>query len=178
MSARVALLRGINVGGTGKLPMAALKAHMEALGAGNVATYIQSGNAVFTGGDAEFAADLRARIAAEEGFAPEVMVLSGAALVAAYDGFPFPEALERPKFGNIWFCESAPDTPDLEALAAIAAPSETFALEGACFYLDAPEGIGRSKLAARVERSLGVHATARNLNTVAKLVEMVGAVES
>jgi uncharacterized protein (DUF1697 family) len=177
MTAWVCLLRGINVGGTGKLAMADLKAHLAALGAQAPATYIQSGNAVFTGEiePETFAQDLTDRIAAAQGHAPRVLILPGDAVIAAHAAFPFPEAFDRPRFGNLWFCENVPEAPDLARLAEVAKESERFALEGAVFYLDAPEGIGRSKLAERVEKALGVAATARNLNTVGKLVEMVRA---
>ncbi|MAM60192.1 DUF1697 domain-containing protein [Maritimibacter sp. UBA3975] len=177
MTVWVCLLRGINVGGTGKLAMDDLRGHLAALGAEAPETYIQSGNAVFAGDidAAAFATDLTARIAAAQGHAPRVMVIPGDEVIAAYAAFPFADAFERPKFGNIWFCETAPVAPDLDTLKRLAKESERFALDGLFFHLDAPEGIGRSKLAERVERALGVATTARNLNTVAKLVEMVRA---
>ncbi|MEC7760981.1 MAG: DUF1697 domain-containing protein [Pseudomonadota bacterium] len=177
MTVWVLLLRGINVGGTGKLPMKDLKAHMEALGAEAPETYIQSGNAVFAGAiePEAFAADLTARIEANHGHAPRILVVPGDDMIASRDAFPFPGGLERPKFANIWFCAETPAAPDLGRLDDLATDTERFALKGRWFFLDAPDGIGRSKLAERVEKALGVPATARNMNTVNKLCEMVQA---
>ena len=77
---------------------------------------------------------------------------------------------------HLYFLVSRPKKPDLDRLDAVKARSERFALKDTVFYLYAPDGIGRSKLAAAVERSLGVAATARNWNTVEKLLEMVAEV--
>lgn len=180
MSLWVLLLRGINVGGTGKLPMKDLKAHLLALGADAPETYIQSGNAIFAGDiDPEaFANDLTALIQTHHGHAPRVLVLPSDDLIAARAAFPFPEGLEQPKFANIWFCAAPPSAPDLARLDEAASATERFALEGRWFFLDAPDGIGRSKLAERVEKALGVPATARNLNTVNTLAEMIRARET
>jgi uncharacterized protein (DUF1697 family) len=177
MNTWVVLLRGVNVGGTGRLPMADLRAHIAALGGHAPETYVQSGNAVFSGAvdpDA-FARSLSDRIAHHHGHAPRVLVLPAETLIRALAAFPFAEARERPKTGHVWFCAEDPVAPDLEGLAAVAGPRERFALEGRWFFLDAPDGIGRSKLAAKVERSLGVAATARNLNTVMALERMAAA---
>lgn len=69
--------------------------------------------------------------------------------------------------------ETAPTSPDLEKLMALKSPREDFRLIQQVFYLYAPDGIGRSKLAEKVEKNLGVPATARNWNTVSKLLAMV-----
>jgi uncharacterized protein (DUF1697 family) len=69
--------------------------------------------------------------------------------------------------------DSVPENPDLEALEAVRVPSERFELKGQVFYLYAPEGIGRSKLAASAERKLGVPMTDRNWRTVTKIVSML-----
>ena len=177
MSVWVLLLRGINVGGTGKLPMADLKTHMAALGAEAPETYIQSGNAVFEGDidPGTFATALTERIEALHGHAPRTLVLPGKDIIDARDSYPFAEGFDHPKFANIWFCTDALDAPDLARLEDLATGTERFALKGCWFFLDAPDGIGRSKLAERGEKALGVPATARNLNTVTKLARMVEA---
>lgn len=177
MRAWVLLLRGVNVGGHGKLPMAELKAILGWLGAEGIGTYIQSGNAVFRGSfDAQNLAGLiEAEVQARRGFRPHCLVLSEEAYRAAVAGYPFDAAWEVPKTGHIWFAASAPTDPDLGRLQAVAKDNERFMLDGATFYLQAPDGIGRSKLAERVEGALGVPATARNLNTATKLVEMLDA---
>lgn len=177
MTVWVCLMRGINVGGKNTLPMADLKRLMEKLGAQEVATYIQSGNAVFTGTVSVdvFEDLLEIEINAEKGFRPRTMLVEGDDLAAALEAFPYPEAEGDPKTGHIWVCSDAPDAPDLALLEDLAKDSERFSLSGRFFYLHAPEGIGRSKLAERVERALGVPTTARNLNTMRKLTDMVAA---
>ncbi|MBV7378398.1 DUF1697 domain-containing protein [Maritimibacter dapengensis] len=175
MKTWVCLLRGINVGGKNKLPMADLKKIMGQLGAQDVGTYIQSGNAVFTGivSKGAFQDALEAGIDAAMGFRPRVMLIGGEEMLAACAAFPFPEARSDPKTGHIWFCEDTPVAPDLDLLTNLARDDERFRLDGRLFYLHAPDGIGRSKLAERIERALGVATTARNLNTVDTLCEMV-----
>jgi uncharacterized protein (DUF1697 family) len=74
---------------------------------------------------------------------------------------------------HFFFLASTPAKPDLDALAKLKSSSEEFKLGKNVFYLHAPDGIGRSKLAAKVEKALGVPATARNWNTVSKLMVMV-----
>jgi uncharacterized protein (DUF1697 family) len=74
---------------------------------------------------------------------------------------------------HLGFLSAPPPAPDIEGLARVQAPSEQFRLVGAVFYLYAPDGVGRSKLAASAERLLGVPMTDRNWRTVCKLAEMV-----
>ncbi len=178
MAAFVALLRGINVGGRNKLPMKSLRELLEGLGFEDVQTYIQSGNVVFSApkkGARTYGAKITAAIEAEHGFAPNVMVLDATRFEAAAEGNPFPDGESAPKSLHLWFCEAKPKAPDLDALATRAKSNERYALEGDVFYLHAPDGIGRSKLAEKVERALGVSATARNWSTVSKLREMLSA---
>jgi uncharacterized protein (DUF1697 family) len=82
------------------------------------------------------------------------------------------EAEAEPKTLHLYFLASVPKKPDLAALERVKRDSEQFALTGMVFYLHAPDGIGRSKLAERVERSIGVAVTARNWRTVSKIVAM------
>ncbi len=175
MKTCIALLRGINVGGNSSLPMKALVALLEEMGAQDVKTVIQSGNAVFrsTAPDrAQFAARLAGEIRARHGFAPHVLILGAEALEAAIAGNPFPEAESAPATLHLGFLDSAPQHPDLQKLDSLRKPSERFHLAGAVFYLHAPEGVGRSKLAAGAEKALGVAMTDRNWNTVCRLQEL------
>jgi uncharacterized protein (DUF1697 family) len=87
---------------------------------------------------------------------------------------PFPQAEERPSALHLFFLSEPSSNPDFELLNTLKAGSESFVLTEDVFYLHAPDGIGRSKLAARVERLLGVDVTARNWRTVSKVAEMVG----
>lgn len=166
----VCLLRGVNVGGHGRLPMKALVSLCEGLGLTEVRTYVQSGNVVFRAPrppSAALAAKLRAAIQAQHGFSPAVLLLSGEQFCDALDGNPFPEA--EGKALHLYLLESVPPAPELAALTKLAGPNERFVLDGARFWLHAPDGIGRSKLAPAVERKLGVPATARNENTLRAL---------
>ena len=74
---------------------------------------------------------------------------------------------------HFFFLDSQPITPDLESLMAVKSKSEEFKLHKKVFYLYAPDGIGRSKLAVKVEKCMGIPVTARNWNTVSKLISMV-----
>jgi uncharacterized protein (DUF1697 family) len=141
----VGLLRGINVGGRNVLRMAELRSLREASGLVDVQTYIQSGNVVFRS-DAADPGELARTIAGDVDAASKTL--------------------------HLWFLADAPVDPDLARLEEVAAPTERFELAGRVFYLHAPDGIGRSKLAAQVERALDVPATARNGRTVAAVVAL------
>lgn len=175
MKTYIALFRGINVGGNHALPMKTLSALLEDLGAQNVRTYIQSGNAVFEHQQTD-AARLSAQISAEIkqrcGFEPHVLLAERADIERVIKENPFPEAADEPKTLHVGFLVSAPPKPQLDALERIKLDSERFELIGKVFYLHAPEGVGRSKLAASAEKLLGVPMTDRNWRTVCKLWEM------
>lgn len=175
MNTTIALFRGINVGGKNLLPMRELAAALEELGLQNVKTYIQSGNVVFQS-EANALASLTSRISEainrSHGFTPQVMLLSMADLENAIASNPFPDAESEPKTLHLYFPASEPTAPDIETLENLKLESEQFSLKDGVFYLYAPEGIGRSKLAARVEKSLGVAVTARNWRSVCKILEM------
>ena len=86
---------------------------------------------------------------------------------------PFPQAAGNPASLHLFFLDAAPKNPDVKSLEALRTGSEAFALKGRVFYLYAPDGIGRSKLAERAGRFLGVDsATARNWRTVTTLLAM------
>ncbi|NPV57614.1 MAG: DUF1697 domain-containing protein [Anaerolineae bacterium] len=175
MTTYIALLRGINVGGNNRLPMKALVDILNALGAEKVKTYVQSGNVVLQC-TPETAADLAQRlgdeIRARHGFEPHILTLSQAELEKAMANNPFPEAEANPSSLHLGFLADTPSDPKLDKLESLRAESERFRLIDNVFYLHAPEGIGRSKLAANSERLLGAAMTDRNWNTVCKLKEM------
>ena len=171
----VALFRGINVGGRNSLPMRELAELLRGLGLQEVRTYIQSGNVVFqskSGGPADLAGRMGDAIEKSHGFRPVVVLLEIDELQSAMTANPFPEAESEPKTLHLYFLASEPEIADLETLASIRHESERFKLEGKVFYLHAPEGIGRSRVAAWVEKSLGVAVTARNWRTVSKINAM------
>ena len=177
MPTHIALFRGINVGGHHILPMQKLVALLEELGCTDVATYIQSGNAVFRhrAGPASLSKKIRAAVGEHHDFEPEVLLLTHEELARAANGNPFSDAETDPKTLHIFFLASVPRRPDLKAIEGLRAVDERCKLSKAVFYLHAPNGIARSKLAARVDRALGVAATARNWRTVQKILELAQA---
>lgn len=179
MTKWVALLRGINVGGNNLLPMKALKAELEALGAEQVKTYIQSGNVVFQHTEAQadvLAEKIAAAIQVTWGFTPRVLLLSQQPFLHALANNPFAEAESEPSTLHLWFLAEQAQNPDLERLNQLQKNSEAWHLTDNVFYLHAPEGIGRSKLAELIERCLGVPATARNWRTATKIRDLLLAV--
>ena len=175
MTVCTALFRGINVGGRNRLPMSELVQTLDGLGLQGIKTYIQSGNVVFQsqeGSACDLADRMGGAIHERHGFTPHVFVLELGELESAMASNPFPEAESEPETLHLYFLASVPQNPDLNALDSIKRNGERFALEGRVFYLHAPGGIGRSKLAARVERSLGVAVTARNWRSVCKIIAL------
>ena len=165
MNTYIALFRGINVGGKNVLPMKELTAVLEGLGLNKVQTYIQSGNVVFqttTHSTQELARDIGTAIGKSHKFVPRVLILSIQELQNAIVSNPFPDGENEPKSLHLFFLESSPASPDIARLASLQTVSERFKLVGTIFYLHAPEGIGRSRLAANAEKALGVMVTARN----------------
>jgi len=175
MNSYIALFRGINVGGTGVLPMKELVPLLEELGCTGVRTYIQSGNAVFQHRAAApgLTKKIRAAVGAAKGFEPAVLLLTQDLVARAAASNPFPEGEEEPAKLHLFFLASEPEQPDLEELEGLRSGRERFALEEGVFYLHAPDGVARSKLASRVEKTLGVPATARNWRTVQRILQLV-----
>ena len=177
MNTYVAFFRGINVGGNNPLPMKELVAALESIGARKVRTYIQSGNAVCESDEknlARLSKQLSTEINKRCGFEPHVHILTLDALSKAIAENPFPEAVADPSSLHLGFLASPPKSPNLEKLATLRKDSERFLLTERVFYLHAPEGVGRSKLAANSEKLLGVPMTDRNWKTVCKVKEMAG----
>jgi uncharacterized protein (DUF1697 family) len=171
----IALFRGLNVGGNNVLPMQDLVALLEDIGCRNVETYIQSGNAVFQNEEvnASLLSDrIRTAIERSHGFEPRVLLLEIEDMERAVGSNPFPEAEAEPRTLHLHFLASMPRDPDFDALESVRSGRERFALEDGVFYLHAPDGTGRSKLAANAERLLGVTMTGRNWRTVCKVLEM------
>jgi uncharacterized protein (DUF1697 family) len=175
MSRFVALFRGINVGGKNILPMQALREILTACGCEDVQTYIQSGNAVFSSSVAADGLSVSIKHAIEErfGFAPQVLLLDRDRFTAIAVANPFSDEDLDPKCLHIWFLTETPTAANLDALNDLKMESEQFSLRDDAFYLYAPDGLGRSRLAQNVDRHLGVTTTARNWRTVSRLIEMV-----
>jgi len=166
MTAFVALLRAVNVGGTGKLPMSELKTMCEALGFEGVRTYIASGNVVFTSRKSESAikSALQQRLAAYAGKPVGVMIRSAADMAQVATDNPFPKA--APNRTVAIFLD---EKPLKDALSAVRGQKdEEIKLGRREIYVHYGDGMGQSKLVIPAAK-LG---TARNLNTVATLAKM------
>jgi uncharacterized protein (DUF1697 family) len=175
MNLWIAFLRGINVGGRHIVPMRELKNSLAGMGCGDVCSYIQSGNLVFRHKEADavrLAAKISTLVAQEYGFEPKVLLLDPGELQNAISANPFPEATCDPKSVLLFFLAEIPHSPELDGVRLDQSVDEAFHLEDRVFYLYAPGGIGRSKLATRVERHLQVTATARNLRTASKVLAL------
>lgn len=172
----ILLLRGINVGGRNLLPMADLRSDLQSLGCRNVKTYIQSGNVVFAASQhcaQQVVRQLPDLIQARNGFCPSLFLVRSTQLEATVRDNPFPQARLSPKSLHVFFCQRPAAHDAAERLTTLKKPSEHFVIAGCTLYLHAPEGIGRSKLAAGAEQALGVAATARNWTTVLRLWQML-----
>ena len=177
----IALFRGINVGGHNILPMKKLMALLENLNFKKIKTYIQSGNVVFQSDEKDslsLSNKISSAVKKHFGFEPWILILEKSELEKAGKANPFPEAESEPKSLHIYFLSSGINKLNIKAFENIRSKTERFKLKGGIFYLYAPEGIGRSKLAANVERLIGVQVTARNWRTVSKLLEMVKEIDS
>lgn len=174
MQRYIALFRGINVGGKNIVPMKELAQTFEGLGYSAVQTYIQSGNVVFNAkGKADaVASEIQKALLQAQGVDARVMVMDAASFANAVANSPYP--VEEGKALHLFFLDSVAAKPNLERLVELQGTTEQFQLIDKVFYLHAPDGIGRSKLAASVEKCLGVPVTARNGNTVTKLMHMLG----
>ena len=166
MDAFVALLRAVNVGGTGKLPMTELEAMCEELGFGAVRTYIASGNVVFTSRKSEAAikAALEKRLHAYAGAPVGVLLRSAAEVAEVLVHNPFPKM--APNRTVAIFLDKAPPADTLAGIRGQKA--EEIKLGRREIYVHYGEGMGTSKLAIPAAKT----GTARNMNTIATLAKM------
>ncbi len=195
MATHIALLRGVNVGGRNKIAMADLRQIVAALGHTDVATYIQSGNVVFTarggggqagagsGGTAAMADELAQAITRATALRPGVVVLSRDELAQVIRDNPYPGE-PNPKLVHAVFL---PPDPGPEVEPSVAALVERVAADGSrdtarligrVLFLHTPDGFGRSKLSELLlaRSSSPVPAgTARNWSTVGKLLALCDA---
>lgn len=172
MARWVVLLRGVNVGRSARLSMADLRKALGDLGATDVVTHIQSGNAVFAhpGAGPALADDLRAALAADAGIDTRVLLRPGAALASAVAGNPFPEAVARPATLHVAFLSAAPGAEAIAAVDRARFHPDAFEVRGDLVYVHLPGGAARTKLTNDVwERAFGVTSTTRNWNTVTRL---------
>jgi len=141
----------------------------------NIQTYIQSGNVVFKSKKINvitLADRMSKAIKISHGFKPEVLLLQLDDFKNALLSNPYKETEIEPKTLHLYFLKSQPKNPDLKKLESLKQDNERFTLLNTVFYLHAPDGIGRSKLASHIEKTLGVAVTARNLSSVCKILAL------
>ena len=168
MGSFVALLRAVNVGGTGKLPMSDLKAMCEELGFGAISTYIASGNVVFTSRKSEAAIKvaLEKALEAYAGKPVGVHVRNAAEMAKVLSDNPFPKA--APNRTMAVFLDHAPPADTLAGIRG--RRDEEIKLGRREIYIHYGQGMGTSKLVIPAAKT----GTARNMNTVATLARMAG----
>jgi len=175
MTAYVALLRGINVGGHRKVPMAELRGVATKLGFEAVATYVQSGNLVFSadGDPPDVRARLEAAIAEHFGFEVDVAIRSRDEWDVIAAEHPLDALGRDPRFLHVVVLRDEPVAERLETLEPERVAPEEVELRGREVYVFYPNGSGRSKLVV----DLGTPGTARNWRTVLALRDLLEAVE-
>ena len=185
MASHVALLRGINVGGKNKVPMAELREVVTALGHTGVSTYIQSGNVLFTTEEtdtAELTSALEAAIAGKFGINPPVVVLSRDELARVLADNPYQDE-PNPKLVHVVFMGAEPSQElldrikALESAAAAKGSRDTITAIGKALYLHTPDGYGTSELSEALFRMVGtgqrkLAVTARNWSTSTTLLSL------
>jgi uncharacterized protein (DUF1697 family) len=172
----VALLRAVNVGGRNRIAMARLRELLEGLGYGAVRTHLQSGNALFTaaGTPAHVAHEIEGALAEEIGLTAKVLVRTRAELERVVAANPLLDIAGDPARLLVTFLSQAPDRGAVSELAPADFEPDTFALGEREIYAWYPQGVHATRLSnAFWERHLGVVATARNWNTVTRLLELM-----
>lgn len=173
----LALLRGINVGGNKKVPMAMLRGLSEGLGWTAVQSYIQSGNLVFRakGKPATLAAALEQAIVAEFGFEVPVVVCSAAAWTGFAAGSPFADAAaERPNLLHLALAKVQVSAAAAKGLLPYCKAGERVEVRDGALWIDFVAGVARSKLTPAVlDRMVGGTVTARNWRSVQALAALL-----
>jgi uncharacterized protein (DUF1697 family) len=180
VTAYVALLRAVNVGGRNSLSMPKVRDALAGRGLDEVTTVLQSGNVLFTSSKAEAAVTklVRDAVAEEFGLEGAVVVRSAAEIAAVAAGNPFVKKGESrdPKTLHVAFLEKPPAKAAVAKLDPDRSPPDAFEVRGREIYLSYPNGSGRTKLdLSYLERVLGVQGTARNWRTVQRLAEVLEA---
>jgi uncharacterized protein (DUF1697 family) len=180
MTAQIALLRGVNVGGHNRIPMAELRGLLADLGYPDARTLVQSGNIVLRAGISPdgLAGELEGAIADRFGVRTPVVVRTRAELAAVVALDPLGEVANEHKLYQVSFLSREPDPHAMAKIAQEDFAPERFVHVGREIYAWHPEGIHSSRLARMLsDKRLGVVATARNWKTTTKLLEMADELE-
>ncbi|MEP6760026.1 MAG: DUF1697 domain-containing protein [Sporichthyaceae bacterium] len=179
MAVHVALLRGINVGKNNRVPMATLRSLLEDLGYTDVRTHLNSGNAVFTVSGRQQPATVAKKVEAalldETGLTLRVVVRSQKELADVVAKNPFADVATDPARFLVAFLAEPVPAGRLRAVDVDALAPEQFHVARRELYLWLPSGIQNSPMMkVLTDQKLGVATTARNWNTVTKLLELAG----
>jgi uncharacterized protein (DUF1697 family) len=175
MARQIALLRGINLGAHRRVAMGQLRELLAELGYGDVRTYLQSGNVVLTSSASpeRLQRKLEQQIAKELGIETQVLVRTRDELADVVERDPLAGVADNPKRYQVSFLSAEPDADVVRELGRIDVAPEQFVVSGREIYTWHPDGIQRSKLNTVLsDKRLGVTATARNWNTVTKLLAL------
>ncbi len=174
MQTYVALLRGINVGGHKKVPMTELRELLNQCGFENVSTYIQTGNVLFQSlenNTSILEMKIHNAIKSHFGFDVSIIVITRQQLQSIFDASPFPKKIKEKSYFII--LDKIPDPKLLEEAEKITYQNETFKIIKNCLYFHSAAGYGNSKFNMNlIERKLKVIGTARNYNTMLKLLSL------
>jgi uncharacterized protein (DUF1697 family) len=175
MTARVALLRGINVGRNKRIAMADLRAMLESLGYEDVRTHLQSGNAIFVAGkgkDATLEQEISAAIKATFGMDVAVLVRTAAELASVVESNPFVAQRANSSELHATFVAAPPPAAKIAAVDREACAPDEFAVGDRVIYLRLRNGVMGSRL-PDFDKVLGIRTTTRNWNTTTRLREMM-----
>ena len=176
----IAILRGINVSGAKPIKMEALRKTFQQPGFTNVATYIQSGNVVFTAAETEtlkLAIQISAAIKTDFGFEVPVIVLSASELQTIIENNPLNNGTNDTAFLHITFLAENPGAFNLSEIESRKQGDEAIVIDEKAVYLFCPHGYGKTKLTNTfLESKLKITATTRNWKTACELLRMAGEV--
>lgn len=174
MKTYIALIRGINVGGHKKVPMADLRDVLSGIGFKDVTTYIQSGNVVFQSSENNTKAledSISKAIKSHFGFNVPVLVKTKQELQFIFDSCVFSEEIKVKSYFIL--LDQVPDASLVKEVHAITIEKETVSIVNDCLYFYSSVGYGRTKFnMASIEKKLKVNATSRNYNTISKLLKL------
>jgi uncharacterized protein (DUF1697 family) len=173
----LALLRGINVGGKNKLPMKGLTEMFVEMGYGQVRTYIQSGNVIFTavpGASAQLSGLITTEIAKRFGVRTPVVLRTVEQLGAIICNNPFLKQDIPEETLHVLFLANLPSQRAVNELDPDRSPPDVFIVRGQEVYLHLPHGVARSKLTTDYfDSKLATTSTGRNWRTVTMLFELM-----